>query len=346
VHRFASLASADSGQALTADLKALVARKEFPRRAWIDLWDVWSSHQYLLLPSASASELESMARRHAAKVLGMNDADITVGTVIGSTRGEPGHSKKTEVSFFAAGTQEIRRRLRPFVDAGFVIEGVTTPCGALWSQARLRRPSLTGEVHAYVALGVSQSALGIFSNGLLLYARDINWGYAAQAMGAWVPLDRHQLARRLSIELRQSFLYLKQYWEEDVSQVLLSGDMPEIRSLTAPLIDLLNIEVETLDTLEGIDAASLPDGFSERAATFRLASSIAGDPPPINLLPADVTPKGTTRKDWRILAAGTAAAVAFAAFLYGQASVTRAEAERQLELVQRELSELQYPPRK
>jgi hypothetical protein len=37
------------------------------------------------------------------------------------------------------------------------------------------------------------------------------------------------LADRLSMELRRSFLYLKQYWEEDVSQVLLCGDMPEIR---------------------------------------------------------------------------------------------------------------------
>ena len=316
-----SLPSGDSSQALTAELKALMARKEFPQRAWINLWDVRSSHQYLLLPSAAADELESKARHHAASILGMNDADVTVGTIIGSTRAEAGHHPKTEVSFFAAGTQEIRQRLRPFIEAGFTIEGVTTPCGALWSQARFRKPSLPGEVHAHVALGPAQSALGIFSNGALLYARDINWGYGAPAIGA-AASHRQNLARRLSTELRHSFLYLKQYWEDDVSQVLLSGDMPEIRSLTAPLIELLNIEVETLDTLEGIDASTLPEGFAEQAATFRLATSIAADPPPINLLPAEVKPsREQVRRPGWILAGGAAAAIAVAAFIYGRANV-------------------------
>ena len=50
---------------------------------------------------------------------------------IGGTRGEPGHHPKREVSFFAAGSEDIRARLKPIVEAGFLVEGVTTPCGAL-----------------------------------------------------------------------------------------------------------------------------------------------------------------------------------------------------------------------
>jgi hypothetical protein len=171
-------------------------------------------------------------------------------------------------------------------------------------------------VHAHVALGSSQSALGIFADGSLLYARDLDWGYAAQSAGTSAAQDREVLASRLSTELRWSFLYLKQYWEQDVSQVLLCGDMPEIRSLTAPLIERLNIEVETLDTLEGFDAASLPEGFAERASAMRLASSIAVGPPPVNVLPVEVaaSPSGL-----RVFAVGTAAAVAFGAFLYARA---------------------------
>lgn len=340
VHHFASLSSADS-RALTAELKVLVERKAFPRRAWVNLWEVRSSHQYVLLPSGQASELESMVRHHGASALGMTDAEVTVATTIGSTRGEPGHHSKTEVSFFAAGSQDVRERLRPLVEAGFEIEGVTTPCGALWSQARLRRPSLPGEVHAHVALGVTQSALGIFSNGSLLYGRDLDWGYATPTLGAPAPMNREDLAGRLSAELRRSFLYLKQYWEEEVSQILLCGDMPEIRSLTAPLIERLNIEVETLDTLEGIDTASLPVGFGEQAATYRLASSIAAEPPPVNLLPVEITADRPSQTGPRIFVAGTAAAVALGAFLYAQASAARAEADRQLTLVRREISLLQ-----
>jgi len=123
VHRFASVSHLDNVQALTAELRALVERESFSTRAWVNLWDVRSSHQYLLLPSARDAELESMARRHGASALGMNHLDVTVATSMGATRGEPGHHPKREVSFFAANSHEIRARLRPIVDAGFKVEG-------------------------------------------------------------------------------------------------------------------------------------------------------------------------------------------------------------------------------
>ena len=210
VRRFATLSSAVSREALAAELKPLVDRDAFPRRAWVNLWDLRSSHQYLLLPSATARELESIARQRGASTLGMDEADVTVAARIGSTRTDIGREAKTEVSFFAANSAEIRRRVQPLVDAGFLIEGVTTPCGALWAQARLRRQPLRGEVHAHLALGATQSALGIFSNGALLYARDLDWGYAAASADAEDARGRENLARRLATELRHSFLYLKQ----------------------------------------------------------------------------------------------------------------------------------------
>ena len=119
VHDFASITHLDNSEALSSELKALAARGSFSRRAWVNLWDVRSSHQYVLLPSASDAELESRARRHGASALGMNELDVTVSTVIGGTRGEPGHHPKREVSFFAAGSDDIHARLKPIVDAGF-----------------------------------------------------------------------------------------------------------------------------------------------------------------------------------------------------------------------------------
>jgi hypothetical protein len=106
--------------------------------------------------------------------------------------------------------------------------------------------------------------------------------------------------------------------------LLLCGDMPEIRSLTAPLIERLNIEVETLDTLEGIDAAVLPqpvDRFSEQFAAFRLASAIAVESTPVNLLPLEVTVARANRTGRRLYVGGAAAAIALAAFLYARAGV-------------------------
>jgi hypothetical protein len=332
VHSYASL-HVGSDQDLASELKGLAARKDLPKRAWVNLWGMTSSHQYLLLPAGPRAELDETARFRAATALVMDPHDVAIGTVMGrSTHRSPGklrrsgdpQSKKTEVVFFAAAMEDIRTRLRPIVEAGFVVDGVTTPCGALWSQARLRRPPTAGDVHAFVALGAQMSALAIFANGFFLYGRDLSWGYAGTPDGLRVPLEREQLAARLAAELRRSFLYVKQYWEPDVTQLLLCGDMPEIRSLTAPLIDHLNVEVETLDTLEGIDPSKLPepaDRFSEQVAAFRLAAAIAVEPLPVNLLASNEPVSYMNRTNRRLVALGSAAAIAFAVLAYTRSGV-------------------------
>jgi hypothetical protein len=351
VHNYASLHV--SGQDLAIELKGLAARKGLPKRAWVNLWGLTSCHQYLLLPTRPRAELDEAARFRAATTLAVDPRDIAIGTVMGrstaQSRGKSRRSRdqqsKTEVVFFAAALQDIRARLRPIVEAGFVVDGVTTPCGALWSQARLRRAAGTGDVHAYIALGAQMSALAIFANGFFLYGRDLSWGYAGTPDGQRAPMERDVLADRLAVELRRSFLYVKQYWEPDVTQLLLCGDMQEIRSLTAPLIDRLGIEVETLDTLDGIDPMKLPepaDRFSDQVAAFRLASAIAVEPLPVNLLASNEPTGYMNRTNRRLVAVGSAAAVAFAAFVYTRTGDgihvdgDRGRPEGQIAAVQRE----------
>ena len=76
----------------------------------------------------------------------------------------------------------------------------------------------------------------------------------------------------------------------DIKHVCVCGGHPELRSMTAPLMEQLDIEFEPLDSLFGIDAARLPepaDEFRERGAELRLAWAAAADSPPtINLLRA------------------------------------------------------------
>jgi hypothetical protein len=337
VHSYASL-HVGNDQDLATELKGLAARKSLPKKAWVNLWGLKSSHQYLLLPTRARAELDETSRFRAATALAMDPRDIAIGTVFGratnrwparSRRSSDSQSKKTEVVVFAAALQDIRARLRPIVEAGFVVDGVTTPCGALWSQARLRRPGSAGDVHAFVALGANMSAVSVFANGFFLYGRDLTWGYAGTPDRGRPPMEREELADRLALELRRSFLYVKQYWEPDITQLLLCGDMPEIRSLTAPLIDRLNIEVETLDTLEGIDPMNLPepaDRFTDQAAAFRLATAIAVETLPVNLLGSNQSTGYLNRINRRVVAGGAAAAVAFAAFAYTRSGVDRGSA--------------------
>ena len=295
----------------------------------------------MLLPEGRRKEIGAVVCQHAQSVLELTPQELSVGLARGP---EPAAERKIELSFFAAASEDIRQRLRPIQEAGFIIEGVSTPCGALWALARLRRHAVPGEVLAYVALGASASALAIVSNGLLLYAREMGWGYAEAPVGRPAPRSREDLASRLAGELRHSFLYVKQFWEGDVSQLLLCGDMPEIRSLTAPLIERLNIEVETLDSLDGIDTGVLPEPvvqFVDQVPSMRLASAVAAEPPPVNLLPLKVVATRASRVGRILLTLGTAAAIAFAAFLHEAAVVRTAAAARQAADLQGQLARVQ-----
>ena len=81
--------------------------------------------------------------------------------------------------------------------------------------------------------------------------------------------------------------------------------------MSASLMERLDVEVEPLDSLFGIDAARLPepaDEFRERSAELRLAWAAAADwPPAINLLRAR---RRQVSKAWLARAAVVAGAAA------------------------------------
>ena len=342
VHNFAIFDRGDGDHALTAELKPLLHAKGYPRRAWVTLWDVRNVHRYTLLPAGRQNDIDAVARQYGASALGLAEVELSIAVAQGA---QPNAQKKIELSFFAAAYKDIQNRLRPILDAGFLVDGVAMPCGALWALARQRRSTVPGEVHAYVSIGAARSAFVFVSNGLLLYGRELEWGYAESPVGSPTPRPSDDIAAQLAGELRRSFLYLKQYWEEDVSQVLLCGDMPEIRSLTAPMIERLGVDIETLDSLDGIDT-ELPepaDQFVNHVAAMRLASAVASEPPPVNLLPPVVTviEKRVSRLGRVLFALGSAAAVALGAFLH-QTAVTRTQtAEKQVTALQAEIAAVQ-----
>jgi Tfp pilus assembly PilM family ATPase len=176
IHHFITLRRPINGGAdvLTTELKSLADSGTYSRHAWVTLWDIRSSHKYIRVPTERLKDAEGIAREHGATVLapsGVDTREISVAVFNGQSSRERPHER--ELSFFAAASKDIRAGLNAIRDAGFIVDGVCTPCGALWAQARLRRSATPGAVHAYVAIGVSTSALIIVSDGLLLYAKDL-----------------------------------------------------------------------------------------------------------------------------------------------------------------------------
>jgi hypothetical protein len=153
------------------------------------------------------------------------------------------------------------------------------------SLARLRREySAPDRLEAYVALEGEATAMALVRNGLLLAAGEIDWGYLDEP-GRTRPRD--EIASRLGQELER-FMAARGARPDALAQVCICGGLPELRSMALGLMEHLDVEVEPLDSLFGVDAARLPEGvddFREHCAELRLAWAAAADwPSPLNLL--------------------------------------------------------------
>jgi Tfp pilus assembly protein PilN len=163
---------------------------------------------------------------------------------------------------------------------------------------------------------------------VLLFAREMPWGHDEAA-----PDAVEGLAGRVASELRRSVLFFKQTFRASVDAVVLCGDMPNLRALTAPLGEALGLPVQTLDSVVGIDAANLPepaDGFRTDVAGLRLAIAVGAEAaPPANLLPAAIRVSRVARTQMVRLVGAFAASVALVAggYFYVQRTASSHAAE-------------------
>lgn len=184
-----------------------------------------------------------------------------------------------------ASTPGLVAALRWLAGEGVRVQSIVTPALALMSLARLRRTlSAPNRIEAYVALEATATAVALVRNGLLLAAGELDWGY--QDENGFLS-EREEIARRLAEEIDR-FLAGKGARPGSVAQICICGGLPELRSMAVGLMEVLDVEVETLDSLFGIDTARLPesaDEFREHAAELRMAFAAAADwPAPVNLL--------------------------------------------------------------
>jgi Tfp pilus assembly protein PilN len=342
----------DDGAALTARLSSLRLEKKLAREAWVTIWGLRTAHQFLRLPPARPADLQALAAREAKKDLTALEADgdcASIGILLGGEV-QVGAHRRREVSLVAASGSDVARRIQPIVDAGFTVGGVLTPALALTAVARGASDTIAaGSASAYVMLTARATCLAIIRNGVLLFAREMPWGHdgeaSARGVGAQAPEGQEPVATRLASELRRSVLFFKQTFRAPVEQVVLCGDMPKLRALTAPLGEALNVTVKTLDSLVGIDAVMLPEPaekFRAIVAALRPAIATGGEAsPPINLLPANILSGRESRL--RLLQLGAAAAasllIVVAAWYLAGRSAARSAIEQ--ESIQQQLATLE-----
>jgi hypothetical protein len=222
---------------------------------------------------------------------------------------------------------EIARQILPLVEAGFDVRGVCTPAMALAAVARRRERETPGTVAAYVAVETGAMCLAIVRGGVLLFSRETPWEFDVSA---------ESISDKLVAELSRSFVFFRQSFPTAVERLVLCGGMPNLRSLTSSTGSALNLPVETLDSLSGIDAAAVPqpaDTFRATVAALWPALAIASqghDQP--NLMPAATRLKRETRTRLTRVAAVVIAGALIAAAWYllvRQRSIRASELVRQ-----------------
>jgi len=136
-------------------------------------------------------------------------------------------------------------------------------------------------------------AMAIVEDGRQLYSRRFDWHYSPGATQRAELLQRYSLVAHLAPEVRHGIDVVRAEHGVRVDAVVTCGDLPDLRSLIMPLIEELDIEVETLDTLDGIavEGAAAGDAVADQAPAIRLACAAA----------AGSAASGSER--WRLVAA-------------------------------------------
>jgi len=257
------------------------ALKGLNRRASVAVWGLRSTHQALLLPPASPADLQAIARREARTAPGGLPTPPLADTIVaGALR-----DGRRETGYVAVTDEELRARIQPLADAGVNLQAVTTPALAHASLVRQRRALLPDTVAAVLSVNAHATAITVVHGGVVLFARELPWGgqtgvgdgeQGAEAQAAF--------ASRIAAELRRSLVYVRQSQRVDVSRIFVCGDLFDLRTLTAPLMHELGLDVETLDVDDDLDLAKLPepsDAFRSRLGSWRTALALAADAVPL-----------------------------------------------------------------
>ena len=161
--------------------------------------------------------------------------------------------------------------IEPLTRAGFKVARVVTPCNALGALARLRT-SRSGGAMCWLGINRNGVAIIVIRPGKLLYSHSFAWDSNVGASGSQARLlQRYSLVAFLAPEVRRAIAAAQQK-DATIDGIVTCGNLPDLRSLTMPLIEELDIEVETLDSLEGLQMKpELADRLSEVAPAIRLA---------------------------------------------------------------------------
>src|SRR5216683_1525519 len=169
----------------------------------------------------------------------------------------------------------VKPLLAPLTGAGFRVEAVVSPCNALAALARRKTTRGEGSM-CWLAINRGGVAIVVVRPGKLLYAHSFPWDSSIGASGSQARLlQRYWLVSFLSPEVKRALAEARKAGTP-VDAIITCGNLPDLRSLTMPLIEELDVEVETLDSLDGLVVKpQVAAKLGESVPAIRLACAAA-----------------------------------------------------------------------
>ncbi|HEX4347198.1 MAG TPA: hypothetical protein VHZ73_06475, partial [Vicinamibacterales bacterium] len=269
-------AQGPAGSLAFADTPAMLAAFR-GRQASVVLWNARTDHRVLSVHAGRYDRMRIEARARVREV-GLPLDNVLSDIAPASAR--TAEAGRQDVMLASAPTAEVAAAIAPVIAAGIKIRAVLTPAAALQSLARLRAAAVGSTVspgiEAWIALHETSACIAILRGGQLIDAHDLLWGFLDELSDFQSERDRYDIAVRLADEL-SAFLVMRRF-DAPVAQVFICSAMPELRSMSVQMMDRLDIEVEPLDSLFGIDERHLPgsaDTFHDTVSGLRLAWAAA-----------------------------------------------------------------------
>lgn len=161
--------------------------------------------------------------------------------------------------------------------AGFLVDDILSPDDALVLLAWSVPCGPAGRPAAWLSINQHGVAIAVVRDLEQLYAREFSWAIKASERRAQPHLLRRYLyVAQLAPELRRAMDVVRQQYGTRIELAITCGNIPDLRSLTLPLVEELKIEFKTLDSLAGLSATD--DAAAElvqAAPAIRLAAAAA-----------------------------------------------------------------------
>jgi hypothetical protein len=119
--------------------------------------------------------------------------------------------------------------------------------------------------------------MSIVRDASVLYAHEFSWRIQASEQRVQAHLLRRYLyVAQLTPELRKAREAIENQYGVGIVRAIACGNVTDLRSLTMPLIDELDLEFETLDSPDGFEASGpVAAAVSQTASALRLAGAAA-----------------------------------------------------------------------